>query len=177
MAQEIKLPWLPGKTVYFLVRDSVGQVYNGSSFVPYVTADLATYAVASSEQGVASAFYTASFPAVPSGLYDVVGYERVGGSPSENDIYAGGGEMQWDGTAPATLASYAVALLKQTWVGIVGEADRSLLNALRKLRNRWSTTTTPGKLTVYKEDGTTPAFTEDITTDASADPITQLSPN
>jgi len=57
---------------------------------------------------------------------------------------------------------------------IVGEASRSLLNAIRFLRNRWRINS--GVLTVYKEDDTTSAWTAPVTTTAGANPITEIDP-
>ena len=51
---------------------------------------------------------------------------------------------------------------------------RTVRQALRVLRNRVSTT--GGVLTVYKEDDTTASWTAATTTDAAADPVTQVNP-
>jgi mannose/fructose/N-acetylgalactosamine-specific phosphotransferase system component IIC len=67
----------------------------------------------------------------------------------------------------------ADALLKRDWTAVTGEAARSVLNALRFIRNKFSTTASPGSVTVYKEDDTTVAYTKSVTTDASADPIVE----
>lgn len=67
----------------------------------------------------------------------------------------------------------ADALLKRDWNSIAGEASRSVLNALRFIRNKFSTTDNPGFVTVYKEDDTTEAYQKSITTDPSAEPIVE----
>jgi hypothetical protein len=67
----------------------------------------------------------------------------------------------------------ADALLKRDWTAITGEASRSVLNALRFIRNRFSTTTTPGSVDVFKEDDTTPAYSKSVTTNTNADPIVE----
>jgi hypothetical protein len=53
-------------------------------------------------------------------------------------------------------------------------AGRSLLNAIRLLRNRWSTT--PTAITVYKEDDATPAWTGALSTAVGAAQITSVDP-
>jgi hypothetical protein len=53
-------------------------------------------------------------------------------------------------------------------------AGRSLLNAVRLLRNRWSTT--PTAITVYKEDDATPAWTGSLSTAVGAAQITSVDP-
>ena len=71
--------------------------------------------------------------------------------------------------------SIADALLKRDWTAVSGEAARSVLNALRAIRNRVGISS--GTVTVYKEDDTTSAWTAAATTDASADPITEVDPS
>lgn len=70
--------------------------------------------------------------------------------------------------------SIATALLTLDLSTVTGEAARSVLNALRFLRNKWSLS--GATLTVTKEDDTTTAWTAAVTTDASADPVTGSDP-
>jgi hypothetical protein len=63
----------------------------------------------------------------------------------------------------------ADAFLKRDWTGLTGEASRSVLNALRYLRNKWSIS--GSTLTVTKEDSATPAWTATLTVDATATPV------
>jgi hypothetical protein len=67
----------------------------------------------------------------------------------------------------------ADALLKRDWTGLTGEAARSMLNALRFLRNKWSVSA--GTLTVCKEDDGTSAWTA-VVTSASGNPTTGVDP-
>jgi hypothetical protein len=67
----------------------------------------------------------------------------------------------------------AAALLKYDWELIAGEAERSVLNALRFIRNRFSTTESPGFVNVYKEDDLTLAYQKAIVSDPDADPIVE----
>jgi len=73
-----------------------------------------------------------------------------------------------------TAAQNAQALLAFDFSTVTGEAARSLLNAARTLRNK--VVIAAGVITVYKEDGVTVAFTETVTTDSSALPITGVTP-
>ena len=68
----------------------------------------------------------------------------------------------------------ADALLKRDWTAVTGEAARSALNALRFLRNKWSIS--GSTLTVTEEDDTTTAWTGTVTTNAAADPVTEVDP-
>lgn len=70
--------------------------------------------------------------------------------------------------------SIATALLVLDLSTISGEAARSVLNALRALRNRVAVA--GGTMTVYEEDDATTAWTAVVTTDAAADPVTQVDP-
>lgn len=66
------------------------------------------------------------------------------------------------------------AILKRDFSAVSGEASRSMLNALRVLRNKW--TVSSGTLTVTKEDDSTSAWTAAVTGTAGADPITGVDP-
>ncbi len=66
------------------------------------------------------------------------------------------------------------ALLKRDLSAVSGEAARSLLNAIRALRNK--TQVVAGVLTVMKEDDATPAWTANVGTDANAEPIVSVDP-
>lgn len=72
------------------------------------------------------------------------------------------------------LNEIADAVLKRDMSAVSGESSRSLLNALRFLRNKW--TISAGTLTVYKEDDSTSAWTGSVTGTAGADPITTVDP-
>jgi len=74
-----------------------------------------------------------------------------------------------------TATENADALLKRDWTSVTGEAARSVLNALRLLRNKWGVS--GSTLTVTKEDDTTTAWTAAVTGDAGADPVTGVDPS
>lgn len=71
--------------------------------------------------------------------------------------------------------SIAEALLKLDLSTITGEAARSVLNAVRFLRNKWSIS--GATLTVTKEDDATSAWTATVTTNAAAEPVTGNDPS
>lgn len=62
-------------------------------------------------------------------------------------------------------------ILKRDWVGITGEASRSLLNAARFLRNRWRIPPSSTTLTVYKEDDSTTAWTSTVEPSGTASSV------
>lgn len=75
--------------------------------------------------------------------------------------------------AAATQTSIADTLLKRDWTSVSGEASRSLLNAVRVLRNRFRIS--GGTLTVYEEDDTTSAWTGAVTQTAG-NPVSEVDP-
>lgn len=72
-----------------------------------------------------------------------------------------------------TAVQNADALLKRDLDGMTGEASRSVLNAVRFLRNGF--TISGSTLTVLKEDDTTAAYTRTLATDEAAIPIVGIS--
>lgn len=84
------------------------------------------------------------------------------------------GFVSVDPTDIPTSNDVADAVLKRDWTLVTGEADYSLLNAARFLRNKWAVVGTT--LTVNKEDGTTPAWTGTVTVTPGAEPITGNTP-
>ena len=87
------------------------------------------------------------------------------------------GAMAADTVTASALAAdagteIADALLKRDMSAVTGESARSLLNAIRKLMNKWSIS--GSTLTVFKEDDATTAYTQAVTATAGADPITAL---
>lgn len=70
----------------------------------------------------------------------------------------------------------ADTFLTRDWNAIIGTVSaRSLVNAARFLRNKW-TLTAGGALTVMKEDDVTAAWTGQVTSQSGADPITGNAP-
>lgn len=63
---------------------------------------------------------------------------------------------------------------KRDWTSITGEAARSLLNAVRRLRNKASIS--GDVLTVTKENDSTAAWTGTVVTDPDAEPIISMDP-
>ncbi len=79
-----------------------------------------------------------------------------------------------DNLAAAVKNALADALLQRDWTAVTGEAARSLLNACRFLRNKWTVTGTT--LHVTKEDDATDAWQAALTTDGAALPVVASDP-
>lgn len=73
-----------------------------------------------------------------------------------------------------TATTIADAILARDFSAVVGAASRSMLNALRALRNRVLVSGTT--MTVYEEDDAEAAWTAVVSTDSGADPITEIDP-
>jgi hypothetical protein len=76
--------------------------------------------------------------------------------------------------AAADLTEIADAILNRDMSAVSDTNARTLLNAARLLRNKYSVS--GSTLTVTKEDDTTSAWTSALTTDATADPVTGSDP-
>ena len=181
MASELQTDFLSGQTVYFQVRNSVGKIWNGSSFVTYVTANVNLYAIAATEQGTASGYYAANMPAVIAGVYNIVAKQQAGGSPAETDFTVGTGIVEWDGSNVLSLSgvpttssqnNIAASILETDITGTIegAAAVHSLATAILKLVSSFD-----AKLgLVYKTDGATVKMTQAVTTDATMVPIRKL---
>lgn len=110
MAGEVQVSFQAGKTLYFLVRNNVGSIWNGSAFAAYATANLSTYAVSMTEQGTASAYYAGTFPAaIAAGIYAITAKQQLAGSQAESDPTVATGDFQWNGTVVFPLSDLATS--------------------------------------------------------------------
>ena len=78
-----------------------------------------------------------------------------------------------DVAALPTAVENADALLIRDWTAVAAPAARSVMNALRFLRNRWRILA--GILTVYEEDDASAAWTAAVDT-AASDPVDEIDP-
>lgn len=87
-----------GLNLYVHIRNSSGQIWNGSSFVSWNVSNWATYAVAMTEQ-TGSGYYNVTFPAaITAGKYSYFVYQRLGGSAASGDTAMGASQIYFDGT-------------------------------------------------------------------------------
>src|SRR4029077_8477978 len=109
--------------------------------------------------------YTLSGPVTVGTNNDKTGYTLAGpvtvGTNNDKTGYS---------LAAAQITAISDATLKRDWTQISGEANFSLLNAIRSIRNAWNLSL-DGTLTVFKEDGTTVCWQRNIRTDPIAKPI------
>ena len=124
MANELVIHYPTGATLYVLLSDATGQVYNGSTFEAPGSASWATYGIAMTEAATATGIYRASMPAVAAGVYGWTVRKQAGGSPAVSDATVGVGEIRWTGTAEETVPASANVTL---WKG--ADADTAIVGA------------------------------------------------
>lgn len=176
-----------GGTVYFLLRNTTGSIWNGSSFVTYVDADIANYDIAATEQGTASGYFVGTMPGVAAGVYNVVAKQRAGGSPAVTDFSIGWGAIQWTGSAVLPLSgvpngttnlnAIADTILKRDVDTVEGTAAiHSLCGAILKLVSKFDVkdASNSNAATTYKTNGTDIFMTQSPTTNASLVPVQSL---
>lgn len=88
---DLLFPHLTGVTVYAIIRNNDGDVWNGSAFETYSVGSLGDYDIPLTEQGT-SGFYAADFPsgiATSDVPYAVTAHQQPGASPEEGDLVVG----------------------------------------------------------------------------------------
>lgn len=95
------------QTVYVLLFHPNGQVWNGSEFEAYATANRGDYDIPLTELGSQSGVYVADMPAAitSSGTYHWVSFLQAGASPAESDTRLDTGEVDWTGSSVASAST------------------------------------------------------------------------
>lgn len=105
MANELIINYPTGATLYALLFDSTGQIWNGSSFVAPGSASWIDYDIAMSEVATATGVYLGTMPAAAAGVYGWTVRKQAGGTPAVADITVGVSRIEWTGTAEIMPAS------------------------------------------------------------------------
>lgn len=131
MANELIINYPTGATLYALLFDATGQIYNGSTFVAPGSTNWTSYDIALTEVATATGIYRGNMPTVTTGVYSFVVRKQAGGSPAVSDVVVGVGELEWDGSAvvaPSATVSYATLAELKTYLGISTTTDDTLLD-------------------------------------------------
>ena len=149
MANELVIHYPTGATLYALLFDATGQIWNGSAFAAPSSAAWTDYDIAMSEVATATGVYRASMPAAAAGIYGWVVRRQAGASPAVTDIAVGTGKIEWSGTAEVTLTSRATQ-------ASVDAIPATFTAALASFVNSYSTdATTAGSITRRRGDSWT----------------------
>lgn len=111
MANEIQVQTTSGLTLYAVLLNSTGQIWNSAAFTAIVPADWLNYDIALTE--ATAGIYLASMPIVAAGTYQFVAYVRAGVAPAITDTQADTGTIVWAGTAVAAPAGTSYATIAQ----------------------------------------------------------------
>jgi hypothetical protein len=103
MANELYATTTIGLTVYAVLLNSVGQIWNGAAFVTINGANWTSYDIALTEG--AAGIYVGNMPAAEAGAYSYVAYKQAGGASAVTDSVVGTGHIEWDGTAELALTT------------------------------------------------------------------------
>lgn len=119
MANELVINHPTGSTLYALLFNGTGQIYNGATFGAPDSASWTDYDIAMTEATTATGIYRADMPAVAAGVYGWVVRKQAGANPAVSDITVGAGSIRWTGTAEETVPA-AVNVTYSAGVALAG---------------------------------------------------------
>jgi hypothetical protein len=113
MSREIEFVAPTGLACYATITNAVGLWFNSLTnlFENFNAGQWNNYVVATAEDGTTSTYF-GSFPfgVIAEGVYNVVGRQRVGGSPAQSDLPVASGTIEWNGSAVADLWAQTVQI-------------------------------------------------------------------
>jgi hypothetical protein len=97
-----------GVSIYAVIRNSTGQLWNGSTFETFNVSNWATYAIPLVEQ-TSTGYYKANFPSgIPAGFYTWVIHQ--GASPTLGDQPLDNDSIDWSGSVRNTAGTIVLKL-------------------------------------------------------------------
>ena len=105
MANELVINYPTGATLYALLFDATGQVWNGSAFAAPSSTSWTDYDIAMTEVATATGVYRGTMPAAAAGVYGWTVRKQAGGAPAASDVTVGVGRIEWSGAAEIMPAS------------------------------------------------------------------------
>jgi hypothetical protein len=145
MANEINVNYASGNTLYAVVRNAAGDVWNvaGQVFEVWGTGGRTASDYDISMTDKSGSRYVGSFDAsIPAGRYSIQVFIQAGANPADGDTFIAGEEILWSGTGMVT-------------------ADKLLSN--KAVQNKPS-----GQIKYYDDDGQTVLLTLTPTDSAAA---------
>ncbi len=162
MANELIINHSSGSTLYALLFDATGNVWNGSSFAAPASASWTDYDIAMTEVATATGIYRASMPAAAAGVYGWAVRKQAGASPAVGDIVVGVGRIEWSGTAEIMPASTTnIEQINSVSGNIGGDVAGKVLG---------------GGSGVFVDDGVQVASSGALTAQQTADAVNNLAP-
>lgn len=122
----------PDETVYIVIRNSTGHVWNGSSFVDFADADLDHYAITTTEQGTSSGTYEVAFPAAITTVdtYDIAAFILLGSTPATTDTLIDAGPYAYSSEPSELVASSDLLTATKAHLKVEDTNDDSLIQGL-----------------------------------------------
>jgi hypothetical protein len=95
-----------GLTLYAMVENTTGQIWNGTAFEDPVSANWGDYDIPMTEQATSTGIFRADMPAAAAGTYSYIIRSQEGASPAVDDIVMGSSSFfAWDGSAIVSLGT------------------------------------------------------------------------
>lgn len=144
---------ITGATIYAVIRNSTGQVWNGSTFANYLDADWSTYPVPLTEQSP-SGYYLVTAPAavVAAGKTTFVIHQQLGGSPADTDPPIG------SGTLGDVFTSYRLQELISASAGVTPPVIGSWIDKILNKSGAQTFDPTTDSLEALRDSGTGPTI-------------------
>jgi len=106
MANELQAFLPTGKTLYAVLLNAIGQVWDGTQFEAIAAGTWTDNDIPLTE--VTAGLYLANMPTVVAGGYSYIVYEQAGASPAVTDALVGMGSIDWNGIAVLPLSALAL---------------------------------------------------------------------
>ena len=129
MANELQAYTTTGLTLYAVLLNATGQIWNGAAFEAIVAGSWTSYDIALTE--ATAGIYLANMPAAVAGDYSYVVYERAGVNPAVTDTIRGSGTIAWDGSAEVPISILANATYGLSAIETLVDDLESRLTAAR----------------------------------------------
>lgn len=134
MSGELRAQHVTGATLYAVLVDANGGVWNGAAFDPTPTSgEWATYDIAMVEAG-GSGYYLGDLPGVGAGRYECRVHKQLGGSPAATDPVVWVGDVDTNPTPAAALTAYDPPTHAELTAGLAA-GDDAVLAAIAGLNN------------------------------------------
>jgi len=137
MAHELQAFASAGLTLYAVLLNASGKVWNGSAFVTIDADDWTAYDIAMTE--ATAGIYLGDMPTVDAGSYTFIVYQQAGATPAVTDDQSSTGTIAWDGTGttvPSGATRYVSLTEFKTRFGVEDTVDDTTLEQVLDATSR-----------------------------------------